>query len=196
MPTLLAPSTPPAILDERRVLNLGAGERHRPDAVNVDLVDSTGPDVVHDLNRLPWPFPDDRFREVLAFDVIEHLDDVIRTMEEIHRVCEDGAIVRITVPHFSCSNAFTDPTHRHYFGCSSFHYVTGEHRFSFYTDRRFRRVHSRIVFVPTLLNRVVHRLANRFPDAYERRWAWIFPAWFLYFELQVVKDPSAAVAGE
>lgn len=181
---------PPGVLAERRVLNLGAGERHRPDAVNVDLVAGTGPDVVHDLNHLPWPFPDDRFREVLAFDLVEHLDDIVRTMEEVHRVCEDGAIVRITVPHFSCSNAFTDPTHRHYFGYFSFHYFTGEHRFSFYTDRRFRTVHSRIIFGPTLLNRLVHRLANRFPDRYERRWAWLFPAWFLYFELQVVKGPA------
>lgn len=179
---------PAAALDERRVLQLGAGEKHRPDAVNVDLVETTGPDVVHDLNERPWPFPDGRFAEVLAFDVVEHLDDIVRTMEEVHRVCEDGATVRITVPHFSCANAFTDPTHRHYFGFFSFHYFTGEHRFSFYTDRRFRRVHSRIVFHPTLLNRLVNRLANRFPEEYERRWAWLFPAWFLYFELQVVKD--------
>lgn len=182
--------TPP--LEERRVLNLGAGAKQRPDAVNVDLVADTRPDVVHDLNQLPWPFPDNRFREVLAFDVIEHLDDVIRVMEEVHRVCEDGAVVRITLPHYSCSNAFTDPTHRHYFGWFSFHYVTGEHQFSFYTDRRFRRVRSSLWFTPSLLNRVVRRLANRFPAAYERRWAWIFPAWYLYFELQVVKEAADA----
>jgi hypothetical protein len=33
----------------------------------------------------------------------------------------------------------------------------------------------------------VWRLANRYPAAYERRWAWIFPAWYLYFELEVDK---------
>ena len=37
----------------------------------------------------------------------------------------------------------------------------------------------------------VWRLANRFPAAYERRGAWIFPAWFLYVELEVVKDAPA-----
>ncbi len=173
------------------MLNLGSGRKHVAAAVNVDLVADTGPDVVHDLNRRPWPLPADHFAEVLAFDVVEHLDDVIATLEEVHRVSRPGAVVRITVPHFSCANAFTDPTHRHYFGWFSLHYVTGEHDFSFYTRARFRRLTSRLVFHPSPLNKVVHRLANRYPARYERRWAWMFPAWFLYFELEVLKGEGA-----
>jgi len=109
-------------------------------------------------------------------------------MEEIHRVSRNGAIVKITVPHFSCANAFRDPTHRHYFSVLSMSYFTGEHQFSFYTDLRFKGRAAQIVFASTTLNKVVHRLANRFPEEYERRWAWMFPAWFLYFELEVVKS--------
>lgn len=30
-------------------------------------------------------------------------------------------------------------------------------------------------------------LARRQPEWYERRMAWIFPAWFLYFELEALK---------
>lgn len=174
------------------VLNLGCGRKHLPDAVNLDVTPDTNPDVVHNLNRLPWPFPDGQFREVIAHDVIEHLDDVIATMEEIHRVCRPGAVVRITVPHFSCANAFTDPTHRHYFGRFSFDYVTGEHLFSFYTRARFKRRTSLIVFHRSLLNKLVRRLANRYPERYEQRWAWMFPAWFLFFELEVLKETSAS----
>jgi len=181
-----------AALMTRSVLNLGCGRKHLPNAVNLDITPDTNPDVVHDLNRRPWPFPDGRFDEVHAYDVFEHLEDVIGTMEEVHRICRPGAVVRITVPHFSCANAFTDPTHRHYFGWFSFHYVTGEHQFSFYTRSRFRRRTSSITFYPSLINRLVGRLANRSPEGYERRWAWMFPAWFLYFELEVVKGPSAA----
>src|SRR5437870_2675567 len=99
-------------------------------------------------------------------------------MNEVHRVCRAGARVEITVPHFSCANAFTDPTHQHAFGYTSFHYVTGEHEFSFYTDLTFRRRVSKLVFQPSLINKAVWRLANRFPEAYEMRWAWMFPAWF------------------
>lgn len=177
----------PDPLGARSILHLGAGKKYRPEAVNVDRVAATKPDVVHDLDVTPWPLPDGHFREVWAYDVIEHLADVVRAMEEVHRVCAAGAVVRVTVPHYSCANAFTDPTHRHYFSSASFDYFTGESEFGFYTDRRFRKRAANIVFHPTLANKIVRRLANRWPAAYERRWAWVFPAWFLYFELEVVK---------
>ena len=181
---------PIAELGRRRHLNLGCGRKHIPDAVNLDVTPDTSPDVVHDLNRRPWPFGDNRFDKVSGYDVVEHLEDVIGTMEEIHRVSTDGAIVQITVPHFSCANAFRDPTHRHYFSWYTLHYVTGEHEFSFYTRSRFRRRNSRIIFERTLVNRLVEWWANRNPERYESRWAWIFPAWFLYFELEVVKPDA------
>ncbi len=174
-------------LAQHKILNLGAGKKRRSDAVNVDLVANTNPELVWNLNQTPWPLPSDHFREVLAFDVLEHLEDVISAMEEIHRICVPGAIVRITLPHFSCANAFTDPTHRHYFSWFSFHYFTGENQWEFYTGCRFRRVTSQILFYPTLINKLVWRLANRYPETYERHWTWIFPAWFLSFELEVLK---------
>lgn len=170
-----------------RKLNLGSGKKRMADAVNVDLVPDTAPDVVHNLNIRPWPLPDGQFTHVFAHDVIEHLDDIVATMEEIHRVCKAGAVVEITVPHYSSGNAFTDPTHRHYFGRFSFSYFTGEHQFDFYSNARFKARVTNIVFQPTMVNKLVWRMANRWPEQYERRWAWIFPAWFLFAELEVVK---------
>jgi SAM-dependent methyltransferase len=172
--------------ESHRKLNLGSGLKRLDDAVNLDITPRTQPDVVHDLNIRPWPFADKSFDEVVAYDVIEHLQDTLAVMEEIHRIAADGAVVKITLPHFSCSNAFTDPTHVHYFGWFSFHYFTGENEFPFYTQARFRRVQTKIRFAPSLVNKVVWRLANRFPKQYESRWAWLFPAWYLYFELTVI----------
>jgi hypothetical protein len=172
---------------QRDSLNLGCGRKHLPGAVNLDITSTTDPDIVHDLNMRPWPFPDNHFREIHAYDVIEHLDDVIGTMEEVHRICRSNAMVRIAVPHFSCCNAFTDPTHRHLFTSASFDYFTDECALGFYTQARFRIVSNQIFFYPTLMNKLVWRLANRYPRTYEQRWAWIFPAWFIQFHLEVLK---------
>jgi predicted SAM-dependent methyltransferase len=169
------------------ILNLGCGNKHVANAVNLDVTCETNPDLVYDLNLRPWPFADNSFTEVRANDVIEHLSDIVATMEEIHRICRPDAIVRISVPHFSCANAFTDPTHRHYFSYFSMDYFTTGHELSFYSKRRFRNRITSLVFHPTLTNKPVWRLANRHPAEYERRWAWIFPAWFLSYELEVVK---------
>ena len=155
------------------------------DAVNLDITTATDPDVVWDLSKRPWPFEDASIREVFAFDVIEHLDDVLGTMEEIHRICLPGARVHISVPHFSSRNAYTDPTHRRFFGIGSMEYFSPDSDLNFYTEARFRVIRRQIYFEHSLLSRVVWRLVDRFPDLYERRFAWVYPAWFLSFELEV-----------
>jgi SAM-dependent methyltransferase len=174
-------------LSERRILNIGCGRGHIPDAVNIDVTDRTGPDVVHDLNQRPWPFADDRFDVLHARDVIEHLDDTVAAMEEIHRVCRPGATVHLTVPHFSAAGAFTDPTHRRFFSLSTFDYFTDAHPNNFYSACRFRPHVVQLIFHPRLGNKLLWRLANRFPSAYEERWAWIFPARLINAQLEVVK---------
>ncbi len=177
----------------REVLNLGCGRKHVAGAVNLDVTPDTGPDLLHDLNQRPWPLPSDHFREVLAYDVIEHLEDVMRTFEEIHRVCRDGAVVRVAVPHFSSGNAYNDPTHRRFFGYHTLDCFTEGHEHSFYTRARFRYRHRQIIFWPTLLNKAVWRLANRHPMWYELRWAWVFPALFVSLELEVVKGRGGTI---
>jgi SAM-dependent methyltransferase len=169
------------------VLNIGCGRVPVENAINVDLVPSVNADVVHDLNVRPWPFEDDRFAKVHARDVIEHLHDTVATMAEIHRVCRHGALVDITVPHFSAVGAFMDPTHRRFFAAGTFDYFAEGHHLSYYGSGAFRIRQLRIVFPPSTLNKIVWRLAERYRDAYERRFAWLFPASFIHAQLEVVK---------
>ncbi len=168
-------------------LNIGCGRKPMPDAVNLDISDRVGADVVHDLNQAPWPFEAGTFDEIHAYDVLEHVADVPAVLDEIHRIARAGAVVHITLPHFSSANAFTDVTHRHWFGWHSFDPFSTDHALAHYAAARFRMRQRRISFYRSVANVVVFRLANRWPDAYERRWAWMFPAWFLYFELEVVE---------
>jgi hypothetical protein len=166
------------------ILNIGCGHKHLDGAINLDRVASLNPDVVHDIDKFPWPFEENRFKEVYANDIIEHCSDVVSTMAEIHRVCQSGAVVRITTPHFSSASSFIDPTHRFHFSYFSFHYFTGEHDFDFYAEKRFRRRQAQIIFHPRLIIKLIWRLANHYPQAYEQRWAWLFPAWFFKLRTQ------------
>lgn len=168
------------------VLNLGCGNAHIPDAVNVDISDGCNPDVVHDLRITPWPFPDDTFDEVWCHDIVEHLPDTVATMDEIHRVSKDGAVLYITTPHFSCVNAFSDPTHCHQFGMSTFDFFT-DAATTRYTNRLFAYRRHILVFEPTRKNSLIRRVANRWPRFYEWHLCWIFPAFFISTELVVRK---------
>ena len=93
-----------------RKLNLGCGRFKRDGFVNVDTVPECKPDVLHDLNDMPYPFADDQFQLVEADHVLEHLSDPFAAMRELHRIVEAGGTVRIRVPHFS--RGFTHPEHK------------------------------------------------------------------------------------
>lgn len=171
-----------------KTLNLGCGNQHIPGAINLDVTSKTNPDVVHNLVIRPWPFADGTFDRVVAKDVLEHLPDLVKSMEEIYRISRPGAIVEITVPHFSSRNAFADPTHVRFFSVMTLDYFSSQHELGFYSDARFEVLRRQLVFQPTLLNKFVSRLANRRADIYEHRWTWLFPAWFISFELRVLKS--------
>jgi SAM-dependent methyltransferase len=173
---------------DTRVLNLGAGrDRSVSGAVTVDRNPATNPDILHDLDQHPWPIETGSFDTIVCREVIEHFADIVRAMEEIHRIGRPGARVHVTTPHFSCANSFTDPTHRHHLGCYSFDYFTGDNQWDLYTPVRFRLVGRRLHFYGRYKNLHVSWLANRFPRFYEEHLAWIFPAWYLSFELEVIK---------
>ena len=127
------------------------------------------------------------FDAVVMMDVIEHLENIVHVMEEIYRVGKGGGEVHITTPHYSCSNSYTDPTHKHHLGFFSFDYFTGENQWGFYSKIRFRKKRSFLLFHPNPGNKIIWRIANRWPKFYEEHLAWIFPAWAMSFDLEILK---------
>lgn len=170
------------------LLLLGSGKVKKENALHVDINRRVQPDIVHDLNKLPYPFPDNTFTRIECFDVLEHLDDLMAVMGEIHRIGQHMAQLIITTPHFSSANAYTDPTHKHAFGYYTFDYFTGDNEWSFYTDIHYKKGELCLKFHPSLVNRFVSILANHRPRFYERHLTWIFPAWYLYVKLIVIKQ--------
>ena len=90
--------------------------------VNVDIAPLEGVDEVFDLRVFPRPLPDNAFDEVRLWDVLEHLPDTIGTIEEIWRVCRDGAVVDIRVPYWNSRWAWMDPQHQRAFHERTFDY--------------------------------------------------------------------------
>lgn len=172
-----------------RILSVGCGMRKaEPGIIRLDKAIDVHPDVVWDLEEFPYPFRDQSFSEIECFDVIEHLTDIPLTMEEFHRLLKPQGLLKITTPHFSCANTFIDPTHKHHLSYFSFDFFCADHKLAYYSKARYRIHHRRIWFKGMrLLKAVIGRIANRFPEVYEQRWAMMFPAFFLYFELEALQ---------
>ncbi len=183
-----------AIPATTRVLELGCGQIKRvPHSITVDINPASIADVIHDLNKLPYPFEDNEFDFVVAEHVIEHLGSVIGIMEELHRITKPGGIIYVEVPHFSSANFFTDPTHTHSFTTRSFDYfVPGLWLASYrYSPVQFKKRYVRIEFdEPNRLRRLMQRWASKnYQDYehYEQKYAFMFPAGHINFELEVIK---------
>lgn len=63
---------------------------------------------------LDLPFPDNSFDVVCAFDVIEHVDDDQKGVDEMMRVCNKNGIVFVTVPAFMFLWSKHDEVNHHF----------------------------------------------------------------------------------
>jgi SAM-dependent methyltransferase len=168
------------------LLDIGCGRAKTPGAIGIDILPAPGVDLVHDLNRVPWPLEENRFDTVICSHVLEHLGDIVATLNEIHRVSRPGARVKITTPHFSSLNSWEDPTHTHHFARRSFSFFDSENAHC-YTDRRLKTTRLEVTFgggLWALLGRAQYRI---FPELWEKHFCFLWRARNLLVELEVIK---------
>jgi len=181
----------------KKILELGCGRKpYKPKegevVVHLDKVKLPDVEVVWDLNKFPWPFKDNEFDVVIASHVLEHLDNLIRVMEEIQRITKPGGLVKIKVPYAKHSDAFTDPTHKHFFTSFTFDYWDESkglfklhHEFS--TKAKFKVVKKKLNFPrPFRFLSFLFRFKKGFA-IYESLLSGMFPAYEIEFELEVIK---------
>ncbi len=168
------------------ILDIGCGSSKTPGAVGLDISADTDADIVHDLDVFPYPIEDSSFDQILLQDVIEHVREPIRVFEELFRVARPGARIQLRTPHFSSVLAYGDPTHRHYFSTIAIRSLA-EPRFAHYTDVRFRMIHVTLDMWLPFRALGLSRLFNRFPDIYEKYFAFRFPTMNMRAEFEVLK---------
>jgi SAM-dependent methyltransferase len=128
-----------------RILDVGCGVNKYAGSVGIDRNSASAADVICDLDRFPYPFADRSFDGLRAIHVIEHVQDVIKTMEEFHRLVRPGGRVRIETPHYTDFSSFCDPTHRSHLNSYSFRYFGEDDAgFGYYSNVRFREVSVRL----------------------------------------------------
>lgn len=108
-------------LGERR-LNLGCANNHEAGFVNLDKNPEVNPDVVHDMECLPLPFPDSSFDSVLGSHIFEHIHNFVPLMEDIYRVLAPGGYLIGITPYGSSDNAWDNPHHVRSFSESTWQY--------------------------------------------------------------------------
>ena len=153
-----------------RILDVGCGINKYAGAIGIDRNTRSRADVICDLDRFPYPFTDAAFDQVRAVHFIEHSSDVIRTMEEFHRLVKPGGRIFVVTPHYTDFSSFCDPTHRWHLNSSSFRCFGENHGgFGYYSRIRLREISVRLKLLALWRILGFEFLVNHFPR-FRRFW--------------------------
>lgn len=134
-------------------LNLGCGRSSMEDYINVDMTAFPGIDLIFNFDIFPYPFKENTFEEIFLDNVLEHLDNIPKVMNELHRISIPNGRIIIKVPYYNSYGAYNDITHKHYFNSHSLAaFYTHEHR-SNYGKPNYELIE--LELVPTRLGKLI-----------------------------------------
>lgn len=93
------------------------GKEGWTDLVTLDIDPNAKPDVVHDLDVLPYPFDDNQFDEIHASEVLEHCGRqgdwrfFLAQFAEFWRILKPGGVLCASCPSITSRWAWGDPGH-------------------------------------------------------------------------------------
>ncbi|MDP8241242.1 MAG: class I SAM-dependent methyltransferase [Candidatus Hatepunaea meridiana] len=133
-------------------LDLGSSFYKKPGYIGVDILKVEGVDVIADATKLP--FKDSSIDGIYSSHCIEHIFDQLAVISEMWRVCRDGAILHILVPHFSNPSYYDDLTHQRRYNTRSFeHYDHDLHELTGHPN-----------YLPEVNLKVVYKKLNYWPE--------------------------------
>lgn len=96
-------------------IDMGCGGQKQEDFFGIDLLPLPGVDLVWDLEKTPYPLPDECANVILASHVVEHINPhkgvFIDVMNEWWRLMSPGGKLLISTPYAGSIGYWQDPTH-------------------------------------------------------------------------------------
>ncbi len=172
-------------------LNLGCGEDYKEGWLNCDISKQVNPDMIVNLEK-KLPFKTNSVFRIIISHTLEHINNFVPLMHELHRICKKDAKIEILVPFYSSWGQFNDPTHVRFFSPFTFEYFK-KNKYSHEVGANkdmFDVTKVGLNFgigVSGKLNWLFNPFLNLNHRIYCRFFAWIFPASEIYFKLRVLK---------
>ena len=94
-------------------LDVGCGIFKQKGFVGLDIRKQENVDIVHDVQKFPWPIPDNVCFQILMAHLWEHIEPKYRfqLMDELWRICRWDGQLLISAPHDGSFLAAAHPAH-------------------------------------------------------------------------------------
>jgi len=111
-------------------LDIACGQTKQPGYVGIDISKIPGVDIVHDLEKTPWPIKNNSVSEAFCSHFIEHVKNLPAFMDELHRVLVVGGKAAIVCPYYTSMRCWQDPFHIRAISEATFLYFNKDWRIS------------------------------------------------------------------
>ena len=176
-------------------LDIGCGQKKKENFIGLDIINFKCVDIIHDIDITPFPVEENSVSEVNMDNVLEHVSNPVKTLEEVYRISINECIVHVFVPYFRSFYATIDPTHKNFFGVYYFNYFDPQHPFQQkyqYSNAMFQVIELKFDvgwdYSKRPISRLIRKIANEYPEEYEARLSHLFPLNSIYYKLKVVKQ--------
>ncbi|MBI2048130.1 MAG: methyltransferase domain-containing protein [Parcubacteria group bacterium] len=181
------------IFSGKKVLHLGCGNSKLSGAIGIDMIKFPSVDIVHNLDRTPWPLEENSIDIFFAHSVLGHLTSIVDFMNEVQRVGKNGSRIIISAPYFRSVDAFSDPTMKHFFTSYSMDYFLdadshlSKYEYSAHKLKKIGFWYGWPHLSANLLTRAFKAFIQRFPHLYDQYLSLLVPVKILVWELEIRK---------
>jgi len=173
-----------------KIIHLGCGASKLTYAFGVDKLNFNDVNLIHDLNKIPWPIANNSYDLIFVHSALEHINDVVSFMEESWRILTNHGRIIITVPYFRIIDAFTDPTHKHFFTSESLNYFCkngGKLENYQYSKAKFKKIGFWYGWPQPSRNPIIRlfkKFIHKHQKFYDQYLSILFPVKILIWELE------------
>ena len=156
------------------------------EVIGLDITKTKAKDVVYDLNNGNLPFRDNYFDIVYTHHTLEHIENIVEVLLNVHRILKKGGYFLMVVPHISYIDSLGDLTHVRLFSYSSLDFLFFKYHEQLRNDKMFKLLKRKIVFGRFYRFLGIEFLANKFPSIYNGFFMGVFTAREMQWELKKI----------
>jgi len=151
-------------------LNIGCGYEKKKGFINIDKTKEVNPDIILNIEK-GLPFKNDEVDYIYSEHCLEHIRPQYWkfVLNEIHRVCRDGAIIELKLP-FDNIGQRTNADHYRTFTWGSFNQFDPDSKRFYYSKLKLKKL-------------------NKIPNRLIRTFFYLFPflKYEVYYKFKVIK---------
>ncbi|MBT3394986.1 class I SAM-dependent methyltransferase [archaeon] len=107
-------------------LNFGCGLDIKKGWDNIDIQTDERLTNSFNFNKIPYPIKSNTYDYIYMRMIIEHLEKPDLVLHELHRICKEGAIIRVITSYYNNKGSYNDMEHLHYFSDETFKHFVNE----------------------------------------------------------------------